>query len=144
MRNSRDEIVQFYYGGDCFDAAFVEKHSLRTFAMSDAALRTAFAFSPSDLPSPSPSPPPSWFDAWQAALDAEFEQLRADRDRVRDAKLRLHPQCPADAVVFVTVCVPRVLDTAETRFRRTRNATVAWAQGTRKRSRACCGARAPT
>ena len=119
VRNSRDEIVQFYYGGDCFDAAFVEKHSLRTFAMSDAAMRTAFAFAASDLPASSPAPAP--FDAWQAALDAEFEQLRQDRDRVRDAKLRLHPQCPADAVVFVTVCVPRVLDTAETRFRRSRD-----------------------
>ena len=113
VRNTKDQIVQFYYGGDSFDAVYVEKQTLRTFTLSNQQLRDEYAFTWPELQGCSAAPAESW-PQWEAALRREVRQLRADRDVMRAAKCKLN-NAP-DATVFVTICVKRLLGTAVTRF----------------------------
>ena len=113
VRNTKDQIVQFYYGGDSFDAVYVEKQTLRTFTLSNQQLRDEYAFTWPELQGCSAAPAESW-PQWEAAVRRELSQLRADRDAMRAAKCKLN-NAP-DATVFVTICVQRLLGTAVTRF----------------------------
>ena len=117
VRNTKEQIVQFYYGGDSFDPVYVEKQSLNTFGKSDAQLKDMFGFDASALHSATgvaAAAAPHAFDEWQAALDVENATLRADRDTMRTAKFRL--QAEPDAAVFVTVAPQRLLVRARERF----------------------------
>lgn len=88
VRNTKEHVVQFYYGGDCFDAVYVEKQSLCTFGMSDAEVRAAYE-------------------------PVEVPVLLRDRDSVRAAKLAL--SWNPDSTVYVTVCAGRLLERAVVR-----------------------------
>ena len=125
VRNTKDHIVQFYYGGDCFDAVAVEKQTLCTFSMSDEQLRSEYWFSPlalSDAQSEGrgETNDTSSFNQWEDALEVEYRQLKEDRDCIRSAKIRLH-NVP-DSTVFVTVSALRMLESTVTRFGIKRNA----------------------
>lgn len=115
VRNTKDQIVQFSYGGDCFDAVFVEKQVLRTFGMSNTAVARAYVFSREEL-SDALGVRGDGIDwaLWEDALSAELQQLLRDRDWVRDAKARL-THAPTGHV-FVTVTPARILTRAVERF----------------------------
>jgi DNA-directed RNA polymerase II subunit RPB1 len=112
VRNTRDQVVQFTYGGDSFDAIYVEKKTLRTFHLSDADVR-AFSFvQPDELVACAPGTR-AHLSAWTAALDAEADTLIADRAAVRHGKLKTGVP---DATVFVTVPAERLIEQALHRF----------------------------
>ena len=129
VRNTREQIVQFYYGGDSFDAVYVEKQVLRTYSMSDDELRARYSFSRDELVAAVVAPPggsvtdvgaadpdrrPFAFEPWVEAQLREVATLFADRDEMRAAKVKIHGS--ADPTVHVTVCVERVLERAVVRF----------------------------
>ena len=128
VRNTRDQIVQFCYGGDGFDAVFVEKHVLRTYALSDADVGAKYAFSRDEFRAAlhpkcgAASAAASVWSAWQDALAREYVVLLADRDAVRAGKLAIHGS--SDPSVHVTVGVERILDTAISRFCISRRASM--------------------
>jgi DNA-directed RNA polymerase II subunit RPB1 len=113
VRNTKDQVVQFAYGGDCFDAVFVEKQMLRTFGMSNAAVNEAYTFGEDVLRAALGVAPLDW-SAWEAALEHEVQQLVADRDWIRGAKAHL-THAPSGQV-FVTVTPTRILQRAVQRF----------------------------
>jgi DNA-directed RNA polymerase II subunit RPB1 len=116
VRNTRDQIVQFYYGGDSFDPVFVEKHQMKTFPMSDAVLRSTFAFTLEELQAgvAQPQKAAQCWHAWAAALEAEAAGLLADRDQLRDAKLKL--SAAPGAEVFITIAPARAVQRAARMF----------------------------
>ena len=115
VRNTKDHIVQFYYGGDSFDPVFIEKQSLRTFSMSNKELHDEYTFSEDMLTGAlaTHTIPCAWSE-WERAQSVEVRQLREDRDVVRTSRLQLH-HAP-DATIFVTICARRLLETTRTRF----------------------------
>jgi DNA-directed RNA polymerase II subunit RPB1 len=103
-------VVQFHYGGDSFDAVYVEKQELKTFSMSDDEVVAAYTFMPADVGCGEGD---MWAQ-WSAALAAEVAQLLDDRDTLRRAKLRLS-HAPNNHV-FVTVTPARSLQRAAQLF----------------------------
>jgi DNA-directed RNA polymerase II subunit RPB1 len=130
VRNTRDQVVQFCYGGDGFDAVFVEKQVLRTYALSDAEVRARYAFSHEEFraalhptcAATVTTTTASSRAAWEEALAREYVVLLADRDAVRAGKLKIHGS--GDPSVHVTVSVERILDAAMSRFCISRRASV--------------------
>lgn len=119
VRNTRDQVVQLYYGGDSFDPVFVEKQSLCTFGMSDEGVRNHFGFTLEQLHDVmGVHPGDASAEAWAAALAHEAAALCGDRDKVRAAKMKL--QTAPDAAVFVTVAPARLLVRAREKFGVTR------------------------
>lgn len=115
VRNTRDQIVQFYYGGDSFDPVFVEKQVLKTFAMSDDAVRELLQVTPDELArSLVGAAERTQWDAWAAAVDAEVVHVLHDRDVTRQAKLKLASAPGAE--IFVTVTPLRAVNRALAQF----------------------------
>jgi DNA-directed RNA polymerase II subunit RPB1 len=118
VRNTKDQIVQFHYGGDSFDAVFVERHELCTFAMSDEQVWRAYTIAPEDV---TLTHGEMWSE-WEAAMREEVHQLLLDRDALREAKLRLS-HAPNNHV-FVTVTPTRCLLRAPQLFPSTSRVTL--------------------
>lgn len=113
VRNTKDQVVQFLYGGDCFDAVHVEKMALQTFGMSDTGIGTAYGFTPDELAAACVHGVAPW-PLWHDALSAEAAALVADRNVIRESKLHL-AHAP-NQHVFVTVTPARLLDQVAQRF----------------------------
>lgn len=89
VRNSLGDIVQFVYGEDGIDAAFIERQRVDPYFLSHDAFRKKYKV---DLFSPSGGFKKGTLQAGlvskpknlQAELDLEFEQLEKDRNDLRD------------------------------------------------------------
>lgn len=113
VRNSSDDVIQFYYGGDSYYPTKLECTTLRTFSMDDATLEADIVgdrlqwnavVGAVDAP------------AWMAAAMAECQRLRTDRDDVRHVQLQLYDAPTGDVVM---PCIPaRLLKQAVNLFGR--------------------------
>lgn len=89
VRNSLGDILQFVYGEDGIDGAFIERQRVDPFFLSHDAFRKKYKV---DLFSPSGGFKKGTLQAGliakpkdlQAELDAEFEQIEKDRQDLRD------------------------------------------------------------
>lgn len=113
VRNTRDQIVQFCYGGDSFDPVFVEKQTLKTLMLSDDAVRNLFVFTSTEL-CDAVTASMQW-ESWQAEVEAEVAQAVSDRDVCRSAKLKLSSAPGAE--IYVTVTPVRAVNRALAKFR---------------------------
>lgn len=121
VRNTKDQVVQFLYGGDSFDPVFVEKQSMRTLFMSNAQLAQTYTISRDDAEM-LVNGAVDWTQ-WQPVLEIELKTLLKDRDAVRAAKFRA--SVPLDSTVFVTVAPARLMETARRTFGIKRTARIA-------------------
>ena len=110
VRNTQDEIVQFYYGGDNFNPVYVERKVLRTFNMSNEKLRVATHISPPEFAQSVGHLSPVEIGHWENFLELERQQLTADRDWLRTTKLAMRNE--VDSVIYVTISPERMLDEA--------------------------------
>lgn len=116
VRNSLGDIVQFIYGEDGMDGAFIEEQVVDPIRLSDARFEARYRVDVMD---------PAWdfkrgvvqiglADAnveLQAILDAEYRQLQADRDLLRTF---IFPN--GDATVFLPVNIRRTIQNAQQIF----------------------------
>lgn len=117
VRNTRDQIVQFYYGGDSFDPVFVEKQMLKTFTLSDDAIHELLAFTQNELATALAGDVLVTEEQWQAWEDAQLHELvdvLRDRDMCRQAKLKLSSAPGSE--IFVTVTPLRAVNRALAKF----------------------------
>ena len=112
VRNTQNEIVQFYYGGDNFNPMFVEKKYLCTCNMSNADLWSKFDI-PVDVLQASMSDTVV-SEMWQVAIKEEIKQLLEDRDWLRYTKLAVKND--VDSIIYITLSPERLLDQAVYRF----------------------------
>lgn len=116
VRNSLGDVVQFVYGEDGMDGAFIEEQVVDPIRLSDARFEARYRVDVMD-------------DAWkfkegalrvdlaepdaalQSVLDHEYEQLRQDRKRLRDF---IFPN--GDATVSLPVNIRRIIQNAQQIF----------------------------
>lgn len=118
VRNSLGDILQFTYGEDGIDGAFIERQSVATYHLSNAAFERKYRV---DVTDPQFDFHPGVLQAGledhslalQNKLDAEYEQLRKDRDLLRSFVFR-----GADPAAdrFMPVNVRRIIQNAQQIF----------------------------
>ncbi|KAF7340221.1 DNA-directed RNA polymerase subunit [Mycena venus] len=103
VRNSLGDLIQFVYGEDGMDGAFIEKQNVDTFACDDATFRKNYkvdvtegnsGFKPGTL---------------QAKLDEEFAQLAEDRRLMRTF---IFPQSAPNTSFYLPVNLMRIVQNA--------------------------------
>lgn len=118
VRNSLGDILQFMYGEDGIDGAFIERQSVATYHLSNAAFERKYRV---DVTDPKYDFHPGVLHAGledhslelQNKLDAEYEQLRKDRELLRQFIFR---QSDPAADRFMPVNVRRVIQNAQQIF----------------------------
>jgi DNA-directed RNA polymerase II subunit RPB1 len=118
VRNSLGDILQFMYGEDGIDGAFIERQSVATYHLSNAAFERKYRV---DVTDPKYDFHPGVLQAGledhslelQNKLDAEYEQLRKDRELLRNFIFR---QSDPAADRFMPVNVRRVIQNAQQIF----------------------------
>jgi DNA-directed RNA polymerase II subunit RPB1 len=118
VRNSLGDILQFMYGEDGIDGAFIERQSVATYHLSNAAFERKYRV---DVTDPKFDFHPGVLHAGledhslelQNKLDAEYEQLRKDRELLRQFIFRRSD--PA-ADRYMPVNVRRVIQNAQQIF----------------------------
>ena len=119
VRNSLGDIVQFVYGEDGLDGAHIEPQKVDVIACSDKEFERKFRV---DVMDESKSIPPQYLVVAQEIagdmevqqyLDEEWEQLKADRETLRN----LQPKTEIMDRLQLPINVLRILENAKTIFR---------------------------
>ncbi|KAH3765594.1 DNA-directed RNA polymerase II largest subunit [Pelomyxa schiedti] len=114
VRNSTGDVVQFLYGEDGMDGAFIEKQFIDSIKMGDQALANTFQHDYHDVRYLEGALLPELIDdikkdpEAQQILDAEYEQIRADRDLLRR---EISPTC--EETIYLPVNIRRLILNAQ-------------------------------
>ena len=114
VRNSLGDLIQFIYGEDGMDGAFIERQNIETFALNNAQFEHDFRV---DVTDPSGGFLPGVLQAGlddssldlQGRLDEEFTQLSEDRRLLRDW---IFPRTDPDAPRYLPVNLQRIVQNA--------------------------------
>ena len=114
VRNSLGDLIQFIYGEDGMDGAFIERQNIETFALNNAQFEHDFRV---DVTDPSGGFLPGVLQAGlddssldlQGRLDEEFAQLSEDRRLLRDW---IFPRTDPDAPRYLPVNLQRIVQNA--------------------------------
>jgi DNA-directed RNA polymerase II subunit RPB1 len=113
VRNSSNDVIQFYYGGDSYYPTKLERTSLRTFKMDDATLKREVEGV--DVEWEAAVGSKEW-KIWMEAAVSQFKTLQEERDVVRKVQLGLE-NSPEGRLVM-PVAPSRVLKRACAKFGR--------------------------
>ncbi|KAF7333371.1 DNA-directed RNA polymerase subunit [Mycena venus] len=116
VRNSLGDLIQFVYGEDAMDGAFIEKQNIHTFACNDATFRKHYKVDVTEVNSGSGFMPGTLQVGLddsslelQAKLDEEFAQLAEDRQLMRTF---IFPQSPPYTRFYLPVNLMRIVQNA--------------------------------
>jgi DNA-directed RNA polymerase II subunit RPB1 len=118
VRNSLGDVLQFVYGEDGIDGAFVERQSIETFSVSDSEFEHRYRVDVTDgqtgfLPDAlQPDVDDSSLEL-QAKLDEEYAQLVEDR---RTLRTFIFPNADASAPHYMPVNLRRIVQNAQQIF----------------------------
>ena len=114
VRNSLGDLIQFVYGEDGMDGAFIERQNIETFALNDVQFEHDYRV---DVTDPSGGFLPGVLQVGlddsssdlQAKLDEEFDQLKEDRRLLRTF---IFPQTDPAAARYLPVNLQRIVQNA--------------------------------
>ncbi|KIY45807.1 beta and beta-prime subunits of DNA dependent RNA-polymerase [Fistulina hepatica ATCC 64428] len=114
VRNSLGDLIQFIYGEDGMDAAFIESQHIDTFSMDDATFRRRYRVDVTDGENVfEPGVLQIGLDdsslELQAKLDEEYEQLAEDRRLLREF---VFPNAGATIPHYLPVNLQRIIQNA--------------------------------
>jgi DNA-directed RNA polymerase II subunit RPB1 len=113
VRNSNNDVIQFYYGGDSYYPTKLERSALRTFKMDNAELRAEVVGVRVEWEAAVGA---EAAELWMAAAEAQFQTFREERDSVRAIQLQL--EVAPDGRLVMPVAPARVLKRAAAKFGR--------------------------
>lgn len=115
VRNSSDDVIQFYYGGDSYYPTKLECTSLPTFKLDNAAVHSEVVGQLCEWEAAGMSAATATI--WVASQDPVYRQIVEDRDNIRRCQSEL--QYAPDGALVMPVNMRRMLKRAVSTFGRT-------------------------
>lgn len=118
VRNSLGDVIQFVYGEDGMDGAWIERQNITTFSLNDKEFKHAYYV---DLSTPGGGFLPGvlqlgiddYSPELQDKLESEYKQLEIDRKLLRDF---VFPRTPASNPQYLPVNLNRIVQNASQIF----------------------------